>query len=36
VRSSSHPGSAGTGSGGMYHHPFGMIISLEHNSKYLS
>src|SRR6185437_8173096 len=25
-------GSAGTGSGGMYYHPFGMMISIEHNS----
>ena len=32
ARSSSHPGSAGTGSGGMEHHPFGMMISIEHSS----
>jgi hypothetical protein len=32
ARSSSHPGSAGTGSGGMYHHPFGRLIHVEHNS----
>ena len=31
--SSSHSGSAGTGSGGMYHHPFGMIISIEYDSE---
>ena len=30
--SSSHSGSAGTGSGDMYHHPFGMMIYIEHDS----
>jgi len=30
-RPAPHPGSAGTGSGGMYHHPFGVSSHVEHD-----